>query len=127
MEPQQALAVMAGTWGVAMAIAPVLQLRTIIRHRTSAGLSRGYLAILVVGFGLWLAYGLSTGDAPIVVANILSLLVSGTTLIVAWWFRPGGPASSREIDGVQDGSNAQELEPPGPTISSAVALDATIR
>ena len=57
------LAVIAGSWGVLMSLSPLLQIRAMVRRRSSAGVSVGYLSVLAVGFTLWLAYGLSLGNA----------------------------------------------------------------
>jgi MtN3 and saliva related transmembrane protein len=82
-----ALGIVAASWGVAMAVSPVLQIRTMVRHRSSAGLSLGYLLVLIVGFALWIAYGAAKGDVPIVVPNAVALLVMTGTLGVARRYR----------------------------------------
>jgi uncharacterized membrane protein len=55
MSTTTALAVSASTWGVAMALSPLLQVRAIVSNRSSCGVSAGYQAVLLVGFALWLA------------------------------------------------------------------------
>ncbi len=82
------LAVVAGTWGVAMALSPMLQIRTVIRNRSSADVSLGYLSVLTVGFVLWFAYGVSIGNAALIVTNTVALLVSLATMGVVIRFRP---------------------------------------
>jgi MtN3 and saliva related transmembrane protein len=82
-----ALGIVAASWGVVMAVSPILQIRTMIRQRSSAGLSRGYLLVLIVGFVLWVAYGLSKHDVPIVVPNAVALLVMTVTLGTARRYR----------------------------------------
>jgi uncharacterized protein with PQ loop repeat len=81
------LGVVAGTWAVAMAVSPLLQVREIVRRRSSAGLSIRYLAVLLVGFALWLAYGVAGGDLPLIIPNVLALVVMSFTIIVAWRLR----------------------------------------
>jgi uncharacterized protein with PQ loop repeat len=81
------LGVVAGTWAVAMAVSPLLQVREIVRRRSSAGLSIRYLAVLIVGFALWLAYGVAGGDLPLIIPNVLALVVMSFTIIVAWRLR----------------------------------------
>ena len=44
------LAVAAATWGVAMSLAPLLQIRAIRAHGSSHAVSVGYQQILLVGF-----------------------------------------------------------------------------
>jgi uncharacterized protein with PQ loop repeat len=48
-----ALALAAASWAVLMALGPVLQIRSIVRRRSSQGVSIGYFGILLVGFALW--------------------------------------------------------------------------
>jgi uncharacterized protein with PQ loop repeat len=78
-----ALGVIAASWAVIMALAPVLQIREIVRQGSSRGISIGYLAVLLVGFALWVAYGVSRGDAPLVVPNALAFAVMACTIAVA--------------------------------------------
>jgi MtN3 and saliva related transmembrane protein len=74
------LGVAAGGWGVAMAMAPVLQIREIRRRKSSLGLSLGYMVVLLVGFVLWVAYGVSGSEWPVIVPNAIALAVMGTTI-----------------------------------------------
>ena len=53
------LAAIAASWGVVMALAPLLQIREIRRHRSSRSVSVAYQQVLLVGFVLWLAYGVA--------------------------------------------------------------------
>ncbi len=76
-----ALAVVAATWGVMMALSPVLQLRRILERRSSADISIAYLAVLQVGFTLWMAYGVSL--VAIIVPNSVAFLVGAATLAIA--------------------------------------------
>jgi MtN3 and saliva related transmembrane protein len=82
-----ALGVIAATWAVIMALSPILQIRKIVRRRTSAGLSIGYLQVLIIGFALWVAYGAATDDVPLVVPNTLAVFVMGVTILVARRYR----------------------------------------
>ncbi len=78
-----ALAVAATAWGVVMGISPVLQIRRMLTTRSSADLSIGYLAVLMVGFALWIAYGLSIANPALVIANTVALVVGAVTILVA--------------------------------------------
>jgi MtN3 and saliva related transmembrane protein len=82
-----ALAVVAASWGVMMALSPVLQLRRILERRSSADLSIAYLSVLQVGFTLWIAYGLSLGNLAIAVPNGVAFLVGAATIAIALRFR----------------------------------------
>lgn len=81
------LGMAAGTWGVAMAVAPILQIRRMIARRSSEDLSLGYFAVLLPGFVLWLAYGLARRDWALVVPNLVALAVGVTTVTVALLIR----------------------------------------
>ena len=58
--PTTALAIAAVTWAVLMALGPLLQIRVLVRRRSSQGLSVAYFGVLLVGFALWVAYGVAT-------------------------------------------------------------------
>jgi MtN3 and saliva related transmembrane protein len=89
-----ALGATAATWAVLMALSPLLQAREIVRRGSSEGVSLGYLGVLLVGFGLWLAYGLASDDLPLVVPNTLALVVMAATIALALRLRPRGQRRS---------------------------------
>lgn len=82
-----ALGIAAATWAVVMALAPVLQVREILRRRTSSGLSVTYLSVLIVGFVLWVAYGAATMNMPLIVPNTLAAVVMSVTVPIAHRYR----------------------------------------
>ena len=84
-----ALAVTAATWGIFMALAPVLQIRRILRLRSSRDVSLGYLGVVTVGFVLWIAYGLALENAALIVPNTIALGVGTATIVVALRYRSG--------------------------------------
>ena len=61
-----ALGVAAATWGFMMALSPLLQVRE-IRRRARRRESRSGIRRARLGFTLWAAYGLASGDVPVVV------------------------------------------------------------
>jgi MtN3 and saliva related transmembrane protein len=81
------LAVTAATWGVVMALSPVLQIRRMIQRRSSDDLSFGYMVVLIVGFAVWLAYGASIANLALIIPNSVALIVAITTLVVAGMYR----------------------------------------
>ena len=81
------LAVAAAAWGVAMSFAPLLQIRAIRAHGSSQAVSVGYQQILLVGFVLWLAYGISIGNVPLMITNTVAAVVSAVTITVVRRFR----------------------------------------
>jgi uncharacterized protein with PQ loop repeat len=80
-------ATIAASWGVAMALAPLLQIREIRRHRTSQSVSVAYQQVLLVGFVLWLAYGIADLNAALIVPNTVAALVSLATIVVSLRYR----------------------------------------
>lgn len=81
------LAVAAATWGVAMAVSPLLQIRAIRAHQSSRGVSVGYQQVLLVGFVLWLSYGIALHNPAIIVPNIVAAVVSIATIVVSLRYR----------------------------------------
>jgi MtN3 and saliva related transmembrane protein len=77
-----ALGISAAAWGVVMALSPILQIREILRRRSSQGISIGYLVVLLVGFVLWVSYGIASDDLPLIVPKCVALLVMSCTIAV---------------------------------------------
>ena len=65
-----------------MAVSPLFQLRLVVRRRSSAGVSVGYMLVLLVGFALWVGYGIVSGDLPLIVPNVLAFVVMSFTIVV---------------------------------------------
>jgi MtN3 and saliva related transmembrane protein len=76
------LAAAASSWAVLMGIAPLLQIRRMLREHSSGQISVGYFTILLIGFLLWIAYGASARIMALVIPNIVSLLVGAAVIIV---------------------------------------------
>ena len=77
------LSVAASSWGVLMGIAPVLQIRRMLREGSSREVSLGYFMILLTGFLLWISYGISVGNMVLIVPNSVALLVGIALVIIA--------------------------------------------
>ncbi|HLG07934.1 MAG TPA: SemiSWEET family transporter [Gaiellaceae bacterium] len=84
---ESALALTAATWAIAMALGPVLQIRKIIEHKSSRAISIGYFLILLVGFVLWLAYGVAASNLALIVPNAVAAVVIFATIVVAVRYR----------------------------------------
>ncbi|MPZ69548.1 MAG: hypothetical protein GEU71_08470 [Actinobacteria bacterium] len=82
-----ALAIGAATWGVVMALSPILQIRRMVRRRSSRDVSIGYFSVLLFGFLLWFAYGISIDNWALVVPNLVAFLIGSVTVLVAWHYR----------------------------------------
>jgi uncharacterized protein with PQ loop repeat len=78
-----ALAVGAATWGVVMALSPLLQIRRMLTTRSSKDVSIGYFIVLLVGFGLWVAYGVSIGNFALIIPNTVALVTGVVTIVIA--------------------------------------------
>jgi MtN3 and saliva related transmembrane protein len=87
------LGVLAASWGVLMALSPLLQIRRMLERRSSSDISISYLAVLQVGFLLWVAYGFSLQNAAIIVPNSVAFATGVVTIAIALRYR-GGPESS---------------------------------
>ena len=81
------LAAIAATWGVAMALSPLLQIRTMRAHRSSKGVSVGSLQVLLVGFILWLSYGIALHNPAIIVPNVVAAVTCVGTIVVSLHYR----------------------------------------
>ena len=77
------LAVAAAAWGVLMGVSPVLQIRRMLRQRSSRDVSISYFAVLLVGFVLWLSYGVAARNLALIVPNGIALLIGTGTIAVA--------------------------------------------
>ena len=79
--------IVAGVYGVMMSLAPMLQARRMRQRRSSADVSIIYLAVLEVGFVLYLAYGLSIGNRVLIATNSVSIAATSLTLVIATRYR----------------------------------------
>jgi MtN3 and saliva related transmembrane protein len=85
-----AIGVVAATWGVIMALSPVMQIRRMIHLRSSRDISIGYLVVIVIGFSIWVTYGIAIENAALIVSNTVALLVGATTVGIAIHYRKVG-------------------------------------
>jgi len=84
-------AVAAATWGVLMGVSPVLQIRRMLRQRSSRDVSVGYFTVLLVGFLLWIGYGIVSRNLALIVPNSVALLIGlGTVAIALRLRKPSG-------------------------------------
>lgn len=54
----------------------------VIRTRDTGAISAPMYVITVIGFALWLAYGLMKGEWPLIVPNGICLVLSGFILVM---------------------------------------------
>jgi MtN3 and saliva related transmembrane protein len=88
------LATAASSWAVLMGIAPALQIRRMLRAQSSREVSVAYFTVLLIGFLLWIAYGVAAGIPALVIPNIVALLTGATVIIVALRLRDHPPGKT---------------------------------
>lgn len=73
--------------GVCTAISLLPQLIKIVREKRAEQLSLFYLFTLLLGLGLWIAYGVLRSDLPIIVTNIASALLNISVIVLSIKYR----------------------------------------
>lgn len=106
MTTSDILAVAATGVGIVMAVAPILQIRRMRRTRSSNDVSLLWLAMLDVGFVVWVSYGWSITNWALVVSNAASFLVMTITIVTALTFRRGGARRAAAARAVEDEARA---------------------
>ena len=82
-----------------MGISPVLQIRRMLRQRSSRDVSVGYFAILLVGFLLWISYGIAARNLALIVPNTVALLIGASTIAIALRLRKPAKAGKSSRGG----------------------------
>jgi len=82
-----------------MGLAPLLQIRRMLRERSSRQLSVGYFTILLIGFLLWISYGAVAGILALVIPNTVALVAGVAVIVVALWLRRRTAANSPQPTG----------------------------
>jgi len=52
------------------------------KTRSTGDISLGMFLVMVLGLALWLIYGLLSGDAPLVAANAVTIVLAGSILFM---------------------------------------------
>lgn len=117
MTIEDLLAIAATGWGLVMGLAPAMQIRRMFQTQSSRDVSLGYLGLLTPGFVLWLAYGVSIGNAPVMITNTVSLTFMLITIAIAWSFR-------RRAEWPAPGASAQAPAVASPRPAAAVESEA---
>lgn len=52
------------------------------KTRSTGDISLGMFLVMVLGLALWLIYGLLSGDAPLVAANAVTMVLAGGILVM---------------------------------------------
>lgn len=70
----------------------------VIRTRDTSAISRHMYAITVVGFSLWLTYGILLGQWPLILTNGICLVLSAFILMMKLLPRPQKEAVAAALD-----------------------------
>ncbi|MCD9017406.1 SemiSWEET family sugar transporter [Parachryseolinea silvisoli] len=73
--------------GVCTAVSLLPQLIKIMREKRAEQLSLFYLFTLLLGLGLWIAYGVLRSDLPIILTNIASALLNVSVIVLSIKYR----------------------------------------
>jgi MtN3 and saliva related transmembrane protein len=68
--------------GTLTTIAFVPQVWRVWKTRSTSDISLGMYLVFTAGVVCWLAYGLALGAWPIIVANVVTLALTGTVLVL---------------------------------------------
>lgn len=67
------------------------QVLMVWRQRAAPGISTGMYVIFCFGVSLWLAYGLALRAWPIIIANMVTLVLAMSVLLMKWHFERVAP------------------------------------
>ena len=80
---ESTLAILAATGGVAMGLAPILQMRQMQARSSSQEVSLGFFLILFANFLIWVMYGATIGNIAIIIPNLVATFSAGLTIVMA--------------------------------------------
>lgn len=110
-----ALAAAVTVYGVAGALASLLQRRRMRKRGSSQDVSLAYLIVIAGGYVLWLAYGLAIGNLPLIVADAVGGGAILATICVALRLRHGWLGCLRGLRGLratQRRNGPRPIDPP---------------
>ncbi len=92
----------ATAYGVLAALSVLLQARQMLARRASCEVSGRFFASYVGGYAMWLLYGLSVNNVPLILVDTVGLLCAGLTLAVVLSLRGSllHPSTWRSCDGM---------------------------
>jgi len=70
------------------------------RTRSADDISVGMLLLFSSGLVLWLIYGIAIVSLPIILANVVTLLLTFAILLMKWWFASMSRQSVRIGEGM---------------------------
>jgi len=63
------------------------QLIKVLKEKKADQLSWGMMAVLLVGFSLWIVYGIHKKDLIIVISNVVSLILNILIIFFSWKYQ----------------------------------------
>ena len=68
--------------GTLTTVAYLAQVLRTLKHRRTKDISLGMYLMLCTGIGLWLVYGIFIHSWPVIIANAVTLVLSGAVLVM---------------------------------------------
>jgi MtN3 and saliva related transmembrane protein len=68
--------------GTLTTVAYLAQVLRTLKHRSTKDISLGMYLMLCTGIGLWLVYGIFIHSWPVIIANAVTLVLSGSVLVM---------------------------------------------
>jgi MtN3 and saliva related transmembrane protein len=68
--------------GTLTTVAYLAQVLRTLKHRRTKDISLAMYLMLCTGIGLWLVYGIFIHSWPVIIANAVTLALSGTVLVM---------------------------------------------
>jgi uncharacterized protein with PQ loop repeat len=76
------LGMAATAYGVLAALSVLLQARQMLARRASCDVSGRFFALYAGGYAIWLLYGLTNANLPLIIVDAVGLLCGALTLVV---------------------------------------------
>ena len=77
------LALIATAYGLCGAASSLLEAARLLKSGSADEISLAFLGVLLGGYLVWLLYGISTGDEPLIVTDAVGLAAGTITLSIA--------------------------------------------
>ena len=88
MAPETVVNVVGTAAGLCSMSSFVPQLIKVAREKGAEGVSLRTYLVNVIGFGLWITYGVLLGSWPVAASNAVNLVLSAAILILRWRYGP---------------------------------------
>jgi MtN3 and saliva related transmembrane protein len=83
LSARELLALIATAYGVLAAASSLLEAARLLRSGSADEISLGFLGVLLGSYLIWLLYGISAGDDPLIITDAVGLAASTITLSIA--------------------------------------------